>query len=161
MVSDSVKKWRNLDSPVGPLALTVADDRLIGVTFGAHPGRADGGHELFDEAARQLGEYFAGSRSSFDLALGPPDDGLLGAVLRALAEVPYGETVSYKELTLAAGYGIDRVRDVGSALGSNPLVIVLACHRVIGSDGSLTGFGGGLERKRALLDLEAPQLTLA
>ncbi len=82
-------------------------------------------------------------------------------MLTALAEVPYGETISYKELTLAAGLDLAQVREVGAALGRNPLAIVLPCHRVIGSDGSLVGFGGGLERKRRLLDLEAPQLTLA
>ena len=85
----------------------------------------------------------------------------MASVLTALAEVPYGETVSYKELTLAAGLDPAQVREVGAALGRNPLAIVLPCHRVIGSDGSLVGFGGGLERKRRLLDLEAPQLTLA
>jgi methylated-DNA-[protein]-cysteine S-methyltransferase len=116
---------------------------------------------VLDSAARQLGEYFAGQRTSFDLPLATPAEGILGRVLTALAPVPFGETVSYKELTIAAGLDLSQVRDVGSTLGRNPLAIVLPCHRVIGADGSLVGFGGGLKRKRALLDLEAPQLQLA
>jgi methylated-DNA-[protein]-cysteine S-methyltransferase len=152
---------RNVDSPVGPLSLSVRGGRLTQVGFTAHPGEPSDDDPLLDETARQLGEYFSGGRTEFELPLSPPRDGLLGAVLKALAEVRYGRTVSYKVLTLAAGYPSDRVREVGSALGRNPIAIVLPCHRVIGADGSLIGFGGGLERKRALLDLEAPQLTLA
>lgn len=149
-----------IDSPVGPLVLEARDGRLTRVGFtDATPG-GDGGEPL-ERAAAQLGEYFAGERREFELPLAPPRDGVIGRVLDALARVPYGETTSYKDLTLAAGLDISQVREVGAALGRNPLAIVLPCHRVIGSDGSLVGFGGGLERKRALLDLEAPQLTLA
>jgi len=152
-------KAMTVDSPVGPLTLRAEEGRLTAVEFGGGgaPAAADA---VLDLAATQLAEYFAGERTEFDLPLAPPADGLLGAVLAVLARVPYGRTVSYKELTLAAGYDTGRVRDVGAALGRNPLAFVLPCHRVIGSDGSLVGFGGGLERKRALLDLEAPQLTL-
>lgn len=149
-----------VDSPVGPLTLRAADGRLAGIEF-SEGGETGERSELLDRAAEQLGEYFRGDRTAFDLPLAPPTEGLLGRVLTALADVPYGETVSYKELTLAAGIEPDRVREVGAALGRNPLAIVLPCHRVIGADGSLVGFGGGLERKRALLELEAPQLTLA
>jgi methylated-DNA-[protein]-cysteine S-methyltransferase len=149
-----------IDSPVGPLALSACDGRLTGVGFGAGPGT--GAHDpVLDLAATQLGEYFRRARRSFDLPLAPPTEGLLGRVLGALAHVPYGETVSYKELTRAAGIDASRVREVGSALGRNPLAIVIPCHRVIGADGGLVGFGGGLERKRRLLDLEALQLQLA
>ncbi len=152
---------RTVDSPVGPLRLAASEQGLTAVAFdGGEPTPGDS-CELLDAAEAQLGEYFERSRTEFELPLAPPVDGLLGRVLRALAEVPYGETRSYKELTLAAGVEIERVRDVGSALGRNPIAIVLPCHRVIGADGSLVGFGGGLERKRTLLDLEAPQLTLA
>lgn len=148
-----------IDSPVGPLTLRAVAGRIVGIEFGegGDPGQES---ELLVRAAAQLGEYFAGARSEFDLPLAPPSDGLLGEVLAALPRVPYGRTVSYKDLTLAAGHDVSRVREVGAALGRNPLVIALPCHRVIGSDGSLVGFGGGLERKRALLDLEAPQLQL-
>ncbi len=148
-----------IDSPIGPLTLRAAGPRISGIEFG-EVGEAGQHNELLDRAAAQLAEYFTGERTEFDLPLAPPADGLLGDVLAALARIPYGRTVSYKDLTLAAGYDAGRVRDVGTALGRNPIAIVLPCHRVIGSDGSLVGFGGGLERKRALLDLEAPQLTL-
>lgn len=150
-----------IDSPVGTLALRAQDDAITGISFepGLTPVAAP--DPLLGEAVRQLKEYFAGERRGFDLPLAPPRNGTLGRILGALAEVPFGKTVSYRDLTLAAGLPIDRVRDVGQALGRNPIVIVLPCHRVIGSDGSLVGFGGGLERKRALLDLEAPQLSLA
>ena len=148
-----------IDSPVGPLTLRAAGPGISGIEFG-EGGEAGQHNELLDLAAAQLAEYFAGERTEFELPLAPPTDGLLGDVLAALARVPYGRTVSYKDLTLAAGYDAGRVRDVGAALGRNPIAIVLPCHRVIGSDGSLVGFGGGLERKRALLDLEAPQLQL-
>jgi methylated-DNA-[protein]-cysteine S-methyltransferase len=147
-------------SPVGPIGITARAGRIVEVSFG---GAFEAGPpcEAVTEARRQLGEYFAGTRREFELPLEPPADGLVGMVCRALAEIPYGGTASYKEVTIACGLGADRVRDVGAALGRNPLAIVLPCHRVIGSDGSLVGFGGGLEVKRALLDLEAPQLTLA
>jgi methylated-DNA-[protein]-cysteine S-methyltransferase len=149
-----------IDSPVGPLALSSRDGRLTGLGFTQAAPGGDGDGPLHT-AARQLGEYFAGTRREFDLPLAPPTEGLDALVLGELAKVPYGRTVSYKELTVACGLDVARVRDVGAALGRNPLVVVLPCHRVIGSDGSLTGFGGGLGRKRALLDLEAPQLQLA
>lgn len=152
---------RTIDSPVGPLRIAATDEGLTEVAFGGgHPSPGDPS-ELLDATEAQLTEYFDGRRTEFELPLAPPVDGLLGRVLRALAEVPYGQTVSYKDLTLSAGIEIERVRDVGAALGKNPIAIVLPCHRVIGADGSLVGFGGGLERKRTLLDIEAPQLTLA
>jgi methylated-DNA-[protein]-cysteine S-methyltransferase len=156
----AVQSTLTIDSPVGALALEARDGLLTKVGFtDASPG-GDGGEPL-DRAAAQLDEYFARERREFDLPLALPQEGLLGGVLIALAEVPHGETTTYKELTLAAGLDPAQVREVGAALGRNPLAIVLPCHRVIGSDGSLVGFGGGLERKRRLLDLEAPQLTMA
>jgi methylated-DNA-[protein]-cysteine S-methyltransferase len=156
-----------VDSPVGPLGLRASGEWLTGIAFGAAPTAAETAEvaatppEPLRLTAAQLGEYFAGDRREFELPVRPPTDGLLGRVLGALALVPFGETVSYGELTRAAGLGTDRVRDVGAALGRNPLAIVLPCHRVIGATGELVGFGGGLERKRSLLDLESPQLQLA
>ncbi len=149
-----------IDSPVGPIGITARAGRIVEIGFGAvfETGPPS---EAIDQARLQLGEYFEGARKSFTLPIAPPADGVLGAVCLALARIPYGQTVSYKELTRACGLDVERVRDVGAALGRNPLAIVLPCHRVIGADGSLVGFGGGLERKRALLDLEAPQLQLA
>ena len=150
-------------SPVGPLGLRARGERIVELAFGAEARTSEGAgtaSEVLEQAAGQLGEYFARERERFELPLAPPTEGLLGRVLAALAEVPYGRTVSYKELTLAAGLDESRVRDVGAALGRNPIAVLIPCHRVIGADGSLVGFGGGLERKRLLLDLEAPQLQL-
>lgn len=149
-----------IDSPVGPLALAARDGHITSISFGARPARGVV-DDVLERAATQLEEYFAGQRTEFDLPLELPTEGLLGRVLAQLGEIPFGRAISYKELTLALGLDVSRVREVGAALGRNPIAIVVPCHRVIGSDGSLTGFGGGLERKRRLLDLESPQLQLA
>ena len=112
-------------------------------------------HEApFEEAARQLREYFDGARRRFDLDLEPSGTVFQHAVLDALQTIPYGETRSYADIALQIGRP-RAVRAVGAANGRNPLPIVIPCHRVIGKDRSLTGFGGGLETKRYLLDLEA------
>lgn len=107
----------------------------------------------FEEAARQLREYFDGTRRRFDLDLEPSGTVFQRAVLDALLTIPYGETRSYADIALQIGRP-RAVRAVGAANGRNPLPIVIPCHRVIGKDRSLTGFGGGLETKRYLLDLE-------
>ena len=114
---------------------------------------------FLQRAVAQLNEYFAGSRHSFDLPLAPSGTEFQLACWRALAEIPYGETRSYGEQARRIGRP-DRARAVGAANGANPIAIILPCHRVIGADGSLVGFGGGLETKRRLLDLEAGILTL-
>ena len=146
-------------SPVGKLLLAGIDAvSFVGFSHGtsatapqADWKRAD--TSLLRQAARQLDEYFAGERRAFDLSLKPSGTPFQLAVLNALATIPYGETRSYGEI--AAQIGRPRaVRAVGAANGRNPLPIVLPCHRVIGADGSLTGFGGGLATKRYLLDLE-------
>ena len=110
---------------------------------------------MLDEAARQLEEYFAGGREQFALPLAPRGTDFQRSVWRALAEVPYGTTVSYGELATRVGAP---ARAVGVGLGANPIVIVLPCHRVIGADGGLTGFGGGVARKERLLALEGSAL---
>ncbi len=146
-------------SPVGKLLLAGIDAlSLIGFSRGANPTtpqadwkRAD--TSLLRQAARQLEQYFAGERRAFDLGLKPSGTPFQLAVLNALATIPYGETRSYGEIAAQIG-SPKAVRAVGAANGRNPLPIVLPCHRVIGADGSLTGFGGGLETKRYLLDLE-------
>jgi methylated-DNA-[protein]-cysteine S-methyltransferase len=102
----------------------------------------------------QLGEYFAGERTDFDLRLAASGNAFERRVWRALEEIPYGETVSYGEVARRIGRP-DGARAVGLANGRNPISIVVPCHRVIGANGSLTGYGGGIERKRFLLDLEA------
>jgi len=148
-----------VDSPVGRLLLAGEAGVLKRIRFqsgsragGPEPGwRCD--PEPFREAARQLEAYFAGARRSFDLPLAPEATPFQSRVLEALRGIPYGETRSYKDIAIALG-DPGAVRAVGSANGRNPLPLVIPCHRVIGSDGSLTGFGGGLETKRFLLDLE-------
>ena len=149
-----------LDSPIGPLLLAGSGGRLRVVGFSSGPkAQTPSGEWLrrdaqFDEAKRQLNEYFAGARRRFDLELAPVGTPFQRKVWQALSDIPYGETRSYGEI--AAAIGSPRAAmAVGGANGSNPLPIVVPCHRVIGSDGSLTGFGGGLAAKRYLLDLEA------
>lgn len=107
------------------------------------------------EAVAQLRAYFEGSRQSFDLVLNPYGTTFQKRVWKALLDIPYGETVSYKELTLRLG-DIKAIRAVASANARNPLWVIIPCHRVIGSDGSLTGYAGGLNRKKWLLELETP-----
>jgi methylated-DNA-[protein]-cysteine S-methyltransferase len=143
-------------SPIGELTLMGDEHALRALHLPGRPPRLDGWKQAsapFAAAVAQLDEYFAGSRTEFDLELDPRGRPFDMAVWGLLAEIPYGETRSYGELARALGRP-DRARAVGGANARNPLAIILPCHRVIGSDGSLTGYGGGLECKRALLDLE-------
>ncbi|MEC9240570.1 MAG: methylated-DNA--[protein]-cysteine S-methyltransferase [Pseudomonadota bacterium] len=146
-------------SPIGQLLLAGSADALqvIGFPHGDKARRADIGWERYDEpfkkTARQLNEYFAGERREFELELAPEGTKFQVEVLEALRGIPYGETRTYRDIAVAVGRP-KAVRAVGNANGRNPLPIVIPCHRVIGSDGSLTGFGGGIEAKRYLLDLE-------
>jgi methylated-DNA-[protein]-cysteine S-methyltransferase len=110
--------------------------------------------EPFSQAIEQLDQYFAGERTEFDLELDMRGTQFQNDVWNALLTIPYGETRSYGEIARQIGRP-DRARAVGAANGCNPVSIIVPCHRVIGSDGSLTGYGGGLPRKRFLLDLEA------
>ena len=105
---------------------------------------------------RQLEEYFAGERTTFDVPLAPEGAPFEREVWRALEEIPYGETVSYGEIARRVGQPT-AARAVGTANGRNPIAVIVPCHRVIGANGSLTGYGGGLERKRLLLELERGQ----
>ena len=146
-------------SPIGQLLLAGSADALqvIGFPHGDKARGADIGWERYDEpfkkTARQLNEYFAGDRQEFELDLAPDGTTFQVEVLEALRGIPYGETCTYRDIAVAVGRP-KAVRAVGNANGRNPLPIVIPCHRVIGSDGSLTGFGGGIEAKRYLLDLE-------
>ena len=145
--------WR---SPVGELTLAGDERRLRALYLPGRAPRRDGwtrAAEPFATAARQLEQYFAGARAAFDLELEPRGGSFDRAVWALLAEIPYGETRSYGQLARALGRP-DRSRAVGGANARNPLPIILPCHRVIGSDGSLTGYGGRLDLKRALLALE-------
>ena len=145
-------------SPIGPLTLVREDGALIRLAMSpptslapdALGERSDDG---FDDVVRQLGEYFAGERTAFDLPLRPVGSGFELAVWEQLTRIPHGETRSYGHVAAAVGEP-GGAQAVGAANGRNPLAIVVPCHRVIGADGSLVGFGGGLPRKRFLLDLE-------
>lgn len=147
-----------VDSPIGPLLLVSDGVSLTGVTMdpnerppaGLAEWREDASAGPLPEAVRQLNEYFAGSRRDFDLPLRFVGTAFQQSVWRALLDIPYGKTVSYGEQATRIG-NPKASRAVGLANGRNPLPIVVPCHRVIGADGSLTGFGGGLPRKRWLL----------
>ena len=122
--------------------------------------RPEGCSPVLDEAARQLEAYFAGELVTFDLPLELDGTEFQRHCWLALASIPYGQTVSYGEQARRLGLGPEAARAVGAANGQNPLPIVLPCHRVIGADGSLTGFGGGLHVKRFLLEHEGALLPL-
>ena len=113
---------------------------------------------LFHKAIAQLGEYFAGARTTFTLPLVPDGTPFQRDVWSAIGRVPFGETITYGDLARQCGRPA-AVRAAGAATGRNPLTIVVPCHRIVGSGGALTGYAGGLDRKRALLDLEARQAT--
>jgi len=143
-------------SPIGPLTAVREDGVLVALWMGSAPDpetlgpRDDAG---FADVREQLAQYFSGNRTSFDLALRASGNPLQLAVWQLIAAIPYGATRTYGELARDLG---DRslAQAVGAACGRNPLPIVVPCHRVVGADGSLVGFGGGLDRKRFLLDLE-------
>lgn len=149
-----------VDSPIGPLGLIASDVALQGVVFDGRGIRPEGSAPVLDEAARQLTAYFDGDLVTFDLPLELHGTDFQRQCWLALATIPYGQTVSYGEQARRLGLGSDKARAVGAANGSNPLPIVLPCHRVIGADGSLTGFGGGLHVKRFLLEHEGALLPL-
>ena len=151
--------WHEIDSPIGALLLVGTEHALARVHFQAGPQPLQPAKDWrsaaapFEKARAQLMEYFCGARRSFDLPLAPQGTPFQLLVWRELAKIPYGETVSYAEI--AHRLGLEKgARAVGLANGANPLPIIVPCHRVIGADGTLTGFGGGLHIKRALLVLE-------
>ncbi|RKS80083.1 methylated-DNA-[protein]-cysteine S-methyltransferase [Motilibacter peucedani] len=154
-----------VDSPIGPLTLVADDDGLRGVFMESHrhlpawveEARLDAAG--FDEVLAQLEEYFAGDRKEFDVRLSVTGTPFQRRVWDALVEIPYGSTWSYGQLAAAVGVP-GAARAVGLANGRNPVSIIVPCHRVIGASGSLTGYGGGVERKKLLLDLENGVLPL-
>ena len=148
-------------SPLGPLLLA-ADDRglthvhMQGVRGGPTPeGPPDPTHPVLAAAARQLGEYFAGRRRDFDLPLAAQGDLFHRRVWDLVSAIPFGATRTYGDLARELG-GTGLAQAVGGAVGRNPIAVVVPCHRVVGADGSLTGYAGGLDRKRVLLALEEP-----
>ena len=160
-------RYAHLSTVLGDLLVTDHGDGLSGLYFPAHrrgrgPAVAD---DWVADAARfaavrdQLDGYLAGTRTTFDLPLAPVGTDFQRTVWEQLASIPYGETVTYGEVAAAIGRP-GSARAVASAVGLNPLSIVVPCHRVVGSDRSLTGYAGGLDRKRHLLDLEAGRTSL-
>jgi methylated-DNA-[protein]-cysteine S-methyltransferase len=145
-------------SPVGDLLLQADDEGHLTGLYLRHDGMArhDGATAdgPFDAAREQFDAYFAGDLEAFDLPLAPHGTPFQLRVWDELTRIPYADTISYKELALRLG-DVKLVRAVGLANGRNPLSIVIPCHRVIGADGTLVGYGGGLDRKRWLLDHEA------
>ena len=159
------RRHTRMPSPIGELLLVAEDDALCGLYMNVESGwlpRVAIG--LLDETAlpqarRQLEEYFAGTRCTFDLHIRLHGTPFQRQVWEALMEIPYGETRSYGEQARRIGVP-DAPRAVGAANGQNPVSIIVPCHRVIGVSGALTGYGGGIERKRWLLAHEAQQRTL-
>lgn len=152
-----------IDTPIGALHAAFDDeDRLCELGFSrdrlAEPDlRQDANRERLNELKAQLREYFAGSRHAFTIPLAPKGTPFQLAVWNALLAIPYGDTVSYSELAFRIGRP-SAVRAVGAANGANPIPVIIPCHRVIGSNGTLTGYGGGIERKQWLLALEGRRL---
>jgi methylated-DNA-[protein]-cysteine S-methyltransferase len=150
---------RAVETPIGTLGLVGSNAGLSRVLWSAKGLRRESS-ALLDQAAAQLGAYFAGDLIEFDLPLDLDGTEFQRRCWLALASIPYGQTVSYGEQARRLGLGPDAARAVGAANGQNPLPLVLPCHRVIGADGSLTGFGGGLHLKRFLLEHEGALLPL-
>jgi methylated-DNA-[protein]-cysteine S-methyltransferase len=158
---------KTVRSPVGVLTLVASGDGLAAILWeNDRPGRVrldvvaeDPKHPVLLETERQLAEYFAGRRKAFDLALDFAGTEFQNKVWRALLTIPFGETRSYAEIARQIG-DPKAVRAVGGANGSNPISILVPCHRVIGADGSIVGYGGGLERKEWLLALERGERRL-
>ncbi|MFV0526236.1 MAG: methylated-DNA--[protein]-cysteine S-methyltransferase [Acidimicrobiales bacterium] len=172
--------WTQIDTPIGPVRIIASDTAVTAIEFSDDAGvdpevvgelpvsaeragrrrarrvigeRADDA-PLLRRARTQLEEYFDGRRTRFDLTLDPAGTDFQRQVWAALQEVPFGRTATYGELARRIGPGGTSARAVGTANGANPIAIVIPCHRVVGADGRLTGYAGGLGRKRALLTLE-------
>ena len=158
--------WTTIPSPVGDLRLVADDAALVAVDFEPFDAPVDGrplgeradDHPVLAEAARQLAAYFAGERTDFDLPLDPAGTAYQQRVWEALRGIGYGETVSYSDVARRIGQTAAASRAVGLANGRNPIPIIVPCHRVVGANGTLTGYAGGTDRKRTLLDLEQTAL---
>jgi methylated-DNA-[protein]-cysteine S-methyltransferase len=151
--------YLEIASPLGRLRLVADGTNLCRIEFEDRHGTdgQPGDLPVLAESAHQLGQYFEGRRRAFDLPLAPRGTEFQQRVWQALLEIPYGEVCSYRDIAERLG-NARAVRAVGTANGRNPLPIIVPCHRVIGSDGSLTGYAGGLEAKRRLLALEGVTL---
>ncbi len=151
--------WTLMDSPVGELRLVEEEGAITAIHFAPDEARADDGgrddgRPVLIEAVRQLRSYFAGELEEFDLPLAPGGTPFQAKVWEQLRTIPYGQTLTYGQIALRLGLTGHGSRAVGLANGRNPIPIVVPCHRVIGANGTLTGYAGGLERKQTLLELE-------
>jgi methylated-DNA-[protein]-cysteine S-methyltransferase len=157
--------WTVIDSPIGELRLVERDGEVTQIEFspfrdigqsgdGRPRGERDDANPVLVETARQLRAYFAGELTDFDLPLAPVGSDFQQRVWKELQTIGYGETASYGEIALRLGMTNAASRAVGLANGRNPIPVVIPCHRVIGANGTLTGYAGGLERKQRLLELE-------
>lgn len=160
-----MKVWTVVESPIGPLRVVGSGEGVTAIQFSPFDEAAEVGERndeapLLVEAARQLRAYFAGELTDFDLPLAPRGTDYQHRVWAALREVPYGRTATYAEIAAALGQPRGASRAVGLANGRNPIPVVVPCHRIVGADGSLTGYAGGLERKQVLLDLERSEEDL-
>jgi methylated-DNA-[protein]-cysteine S-methyltransferase len=161
-------RYARFTTPLGTLFATAEDNALTGLYYegGRHAPEIssewieDVGYTPLADCARQLGEYLAGKRRLFDLHLAPKGSEFQRRVWIEIAQVPYGETITYAELARRAG-AAGAARAAGAATGRNPLSIIVPCHRVVGTDGSLTGYAGGIDRKTRLLEIEGALLALA
>jgi methylated-DNA-[protein]-cysteine S-methyltransferase len=150
------------ESPHGQMLLVANDEGISGIYFDGQKHlprlesawRRDAGHVLLRQAKRELAEYFGGKRQRFETALAPDGTPFQRAVWKAISTVDFGKTITYGELARRAG-SPGNARAAGAATGRNPISIIVPCHRIVGSNGSLTGYAGGLDRKRALLALES------
>jgi methylated-DNA-[protein]-cysteine S-methyltransferase len=159
--------WTVCESPIGPLTVVAGPNGITNIYFDGHvPRLPNAARRPLPEAAEQLEAYFSAERQSFELEFDLRGAPLQRAVWHRLLEIPYGKTTTYGEIAARIDetlYDADlepykRPRVVGAAIGRNPVPVVVPCHRVIGADGSLTGYYGGLERKRTLLDLEGVEV---
>ena len=154
--------YDTFSGPFGPMLLVANDDGLTGAYFDRQKylprlgaaWRQAPDHAVLREAQRQLREYFAGDRREFRLPLDPAGTPFQRAVWKAIAGVRYGHTITYAELAKRAGHP-EGPRAAGAATGRNPISVIVPCHRIVGTDGNLTGYAGGISRKRALLKLES------
>jgi methylated-DNA-[protein]-cysteine S-methyltransferase len=164
-----MKRYEFCESPHGRMLLVAEGEGLCGVYFDGQKylprigaeWRRDAGHAPLRQAKRELAEYFSGERKRFETALAPEGTPFQQSVWKAISTVVFGETISYGELARRAG-SPGSARAAGAATGRNPIGIIVPCHRIVGANGSLTGYAGGLDRKRALLALESgKELLLA
>jgi methylated-DNA-[protein]-cysteine S-methyltransferase len=154
--------YTEISSPLGPFFLTSQNGSLTGLYFSDQPHakirpdwvRHDEA-DIFTETARQIEEYASGTRKRFDLPLRCNGTPFQISVWQAIAALPFGQTISYSELAQRVGRSVNDARAIGTATGLNPICWITPCHRVVGKNGALTGYAGGLPRKRALLDFEA------